>query len=81
MVVSGADLVVIARPQGHCLVTFVRDQRLAEGNDKVSPASHLGHPLCIEVLHDLRGRLNYVIARTELSTVVLAPAVNIALLG
>ena len=81
MVIIGARLVVIARTQGHRVVSFVRDERLAEGNDKVTTTGHLGHPLRVEVLHNLWGRPNCVIARTKLSTVILAPAVNVTLLS
>ena len=75
-----AGLVVIALTQGHHVITFVRYERLAEGNDEITTTGHLSDPLGVEVLHDLWGRPNCVIARSELSTVILAPAVNVTLL-
>ena len=80
MMIIGASLVVIARTQGHRVITF-DSERLAEGDDEITTASHLGYPLRVEVLHDLWGRPNCVIARAELSTVILTPAVNVTLLS
>ena len=76
-----AGLVVIALTQGHHMITFVRYERLAEGNDEITTAGHLGDPLGVEVLHDLWSRPNCVFARSELSAVILAPAVNVTLLS
>lgn len=76
-----ASLVVIARTQRHCVITFVRYERLAEGNDEITTACHLGNSLSVEVLHDLWGRPNCVVTRSELSTVIFAPAVDVTLLS
>ena len=80
VIIICAGLVVIALTQGRHVITFVRYERLAEGNDEITTAGHLCDPLGVEVLHDLRGRPNCVIARSELSTVILAPAINVTLL-
>ena len=79
MIVS-ASLVVIAGTQRQGIITLL-SERLAEGNDEITTAGHLGDSLGVEVLHDLWGRPNCVIAGTELSTVILTPAINVTLLS
>ena len=60
-VVTRASLVAIARTQGHRVVTFVRHERLAEGNDEITTTGHLSDSLGVEVLHDLWGGPDCVI--------------------
>lgn len=54
---------------------------LAQSDHKIAATCGLGDALRVQVLHNLRSRFCDVVTRAELAQMVLAPTIDIALLG
>ena len=63
--------------QGHQVFLARRMQRLTQSYDKVASTGHRGHPLRIQVLHELRRSLRIIVSRAQLADMVVTPAIHV----